>query len=163
MTPMRRQLEMLNQGYFGELNPKQKEAADIVLKNSYKLDKIISDFLEVSRIEAGRLKFICVKTNLASHIKEVITEMKDLVPEKKIKIIEDIWKLPNISIDSDRLCQILRILISNAIKFSPKNTQIIVGVKLSDGKILFSIKDEGIGIKPQDQKRIFEPFSKQSR
>ena len=158
MTPMRGQLEMLMQGYFGKLNPKQKKAVDIVLRNSYKLDNILRDLLEVSRIEAGRLKFRFVKSNLTNHTNEVINEMKDFMPEKKIKIIGDFEKLPVIKVDPDKIMQILRILISNAIKFSPENTKIIVGTKLSNGQILFNVKDEGIGIKPQDQKRVFEPF-----
>ena len=58
MTPLKAQLQMLEGEYFGALNEKQKEAVSIVIRNADHLDRIIVDFLEISRIEAARLKFL---------------------------------------------------------------------------------------------------------
>ncbi len=158
MTPMRAQLQMLNENYFGKLSNKQREALTIVLNNTERLDKIIVDFLEISRIEAARLKFNFTKVDLRKTISKLIVEMKGFMPEKKITIENKIKKLPIIEVDADRVGQVLRNLINNAIKFSPENGKIIVGGEKKAGKILFYVKDNGIGILPKDQVRLFEPF-----
>ncbi len=158
MTPMRAQLQMLSEGYFGKLTDKQKEAIDIVLRNAMRLDRIIMDFLEVSRIEAARLKFNFVKVNLESYIVSLVKEMDNFLPEKKIKIALDMGKLPVIEVDPDRTMQVLRNLINNAKKFSPESSTIEVKVSVEDEHILFSVKDSGIGIAVKDQLRLFEPF-----
>ncbi|MFH2027580.1 MAG: ATP-binding protein [Nanoarchaeota archaeon] len=158
MTPMKAQLQMLLGEYFGKLNEKQKAAADIVLRNTTRLDKIIVDFLEVSRIEAARLKFRFVKTNLTEHIDRLIQEMNGFMPEKNIKLEKDMGKLPIIEVDPDRVMQVLRNLINNAKKFSPDNSTIIIGAHLKDNEIFINVKDNGIGISAEDQTRVFEPF-----
>ncbi len=158
MTPMKAQLQMLMGEYFGKLNDKQKKSLDIVLRNTTRLDNIIVDFLEISRIEAARLKFNFIKTNLTEHINRLVEEMKGFMPEKNIEVVAKIDKLPVIEADPDRVMQVLRNLINNAKKFSPDNSKIFVNVKLQENMILFSVKDQGIGIKPENQKRIFEPF-----
>lgn len=158
MTPMRAQLQMLSQNYFGKLSTKQREALSIVLNNTERLDKIIVDFLEISRIEAARLKFNFVKSDLTKTVNKIIEEMKGFMPEKHIKFENKIKKLPKIEVDPDRVGQVLRNLVNNAIKFSPENGKIIIGGESKSGKILFYVKDEGIGISSKDQPRLFEPF-----
>jgi len=158
MTPMKAQLQMLEEEYFGKLNEKQKESLDIVLRNTERLDRIILDFLEISRIEAARLKFRFVKTNLVKHIDRLVKEMQGFMPEKKIKIVTDINELPVVKIDPDRVMQVLRNLINNTKKFSKEGSMIKISVKVDNGMFLFSVADQGIGIKQKDLKKIFEPF-----
>lgn len=158
MTPMKAQLQMLQKDYFGKLSPKQKESVNIVLNNADKLDKLIADFLDVSRIEAGRLKFDFKKTDIEKTIKETIELMKAFDPQKNIKFETNIQKLPQIEADPDRITQVLRNIINNAIKFSPANTKIEITAISKKDHILVSIKDQGIGISPANQKRLFEPF-----
>jgi signal transduction histidine kinase len=158
MTPMKAQLEMLMGGYFGNLNKKQKESMDIVLRNTTRLDRIIVDFLEVSRIEAARLKFEFEKTSLVSHIKRLGEEMKGFMPEKNIKLDLKLGNLPVMEVDPNRVGQVLRNLINNAIKFSDPNSKVVINGGLSKGRIVFSVKDSGIGMSQEDQIRVFEPF-----
>lgn len=158
MTPMKAQLQMVLGNYFGKLNKEQQESLKIVLNNTERLDKIIVDFLEISRIEAARLKFNFIRADLTKTIGTVIEEMKGFMPEKKIQIVSHIEKLPTIEVDPDRVSQVLRNLINNAIKFTPDNGKIEVSAKLSAGMILFSVKDSGIGIASQAQRKLFEPF-----
>ena len=158
MTPMKAQLQMLDQEYFGKLNAEQKKAVEIVINNADRLDKIIVDFLEISRIEAARLKFIFQKVSLTKSVKELLQLMGGFMPEKKLKIVDKVGKLPVIEVDSDRVNQVLRNLINNAIKFSPENKTITVSAWVKQNKIIFGVKDQGIGIKQDEQQQIFEPF-----
>ncbi len=158
MTPMKAQLQMILGDYFGKLNKEQRESLMIVLNNTERLDKIIVDFLEISRIEAARLKFNFVKADLTKTIESVINEMKGFMPEKKIKIESKIDKLPLIEVDPDRVSQVLRNLINNAIKFSPENSRVEISAKINSDTILFSVRDSGVGISEKDQRRLFEPF-----
>lgn len=158
MTPIKAHLELFTKGYFGKLNSKQKDAIELLLRNTQKLDDIIVDFLEISRIEAARLKFYPIKANLKGYILEEVKELKNFMPEKKIKIITKISNLPIIKVDPNRIIQVLKNLIINAKKFSLPNTQITVEAQLKDHMIQISVKDNGIGLSQEDQRRIFNPF-----
>ena len=158
MTPMKAQIQMLIKGYLGKLNKKQNESLDIVFRNIDRLDNIILDFLDISRIESARLKFNYLETNLSSYIKRLVNEMKGFHPEKKIEIILNMNKLPVIKVDPNRAMQVLRNLINNAMKFSDQNSKVVVDVKAQNKEILFKVKDTGIGILAKDQRRLFEPF-----
>ncbi|RLF27205.1 MAG: hypothetical protein DRN05_06000, partial [Thermoplasmata archaeon] len=159
MTPMKAQLQMLEKEYFGKLTEEQKNSISIILRNADRLDKIILDFLEISRIEAARLRFSFKKTDLKKTVEETVELMKGSAKEKNIRLIVNISdELPIIEVDPDRISQVLRNLIDNAIKFSDKNSEIIITAKAEKDHILFSVKDHGIGITPENQIRIFEPF-----
>ncbi|VVB65889.1 Methanogenesis regulatory histidine kinase FilI [Candidatus Gugararchaeum adminiculabundum] len=160
MTPMKAQLQMLMEGYFGELDKKQKESLDIVLRNTDRLDHIVLDLLEISRIEAARLKFNFIETSLNPYIERLVSEMDGFMPEKKIEIALKAEKLPVMSVDPDRVMQVLRNLLNNAKKFSNESSKIQVAAELTPERdeIQFSVKDSGVGIPLDQQKRVFEPF-----
>lgn len=158
MTPMKGQLQMLLGGYFGKINDKQKNALDIVLRNIDRLDHIILDLLEISRVGAVRLKFNFVKTDLTPHIRRLVEEMNAFMVEKNIEIVAKIGKLPEIETDPDKVMEVLRNLINNAKKFSPADRKVFVDVALKDNMIQFSVRDQGIGISAENQDKVFEPF-----
>ena len=158
MTPMKAQLQMLENEYFGKLKKEQKESLAIIIRNADRLDKIIVDFLEISRIEAARLKFVFKVTDLSELVKETVEFMKGFAKEKNIKLEYNIGELPTIEADPDRVSQVLRNLINNAIKFSDKKDEIQINVKAEKEYIQFSVKDSGCGLSQDDQIRVFEPF-----
>src|SRR5207253_2893798 len=116
MTPVKAQLQMLLRGYLGKINSKQKDALEIIHRNIDRLDRIIVDLLEISRIEAARLKFTFSKVDVAKEISRTVDEMRAYLPDKKAEISVELQKLPHITADPDRLAQVLRNLLTNAIK-----------------------------------------------
>ena len=158
MTPMKAQLQMLEEEYFGKLQKKQKDSLRIIIRNADRLDNIIADFLEISRLEAAQLKFNFEKTDLRQTIMETVKFMEGFAREKNIELDLFIDKLPIIEVDSDRVSQVFRNIINNAIKFSEKNSKIEIAAELKKDCILCSIKDNGCGLSPENQIRIFEPF-----
>jgi signal transduction histidine kinase len=158
MTPMRAQLQMLVNEYFGKLTKEQKDSLDIVIRNADRLDTIIVDFLEISRIEAARLKFEFRATDIGKVVRDVVEFMKGFASEKNIKLISDTENLPMIEIDPDRVSQVLRNLINNAVKFSDENSKVEILAKQKNNHILFSVKDYGCGLSSENCIRVFEPF-----
>lgn len=158
MTPMKAQLQMLHEEYFGKLNKKQKESLAIITRNADRLDNIIVDFLEISRIEAARLKFNFRETDLSQTVSETTRFMEGFAKEKNIELVVNVDDLPTIEADPDRLSQVLRNLINNAIKFSENDTTIEIGAELQKDHIFFSVRDHGCGLTSENQIRIFEPF-----
>jgi signal transduction histidine kinase len=158
ITPMKAQLQMLEQGYFGDLSSKQKESVQIILRNAERLNRIIEDFLEVSRIESARLKFVYKETDLSETVKDTIKLLEGFAKEKQITLTIQADSLPIISVDSDRFSQVLRNLVHNAIKFSKPHSEIIISSSVKNEYIQFSVKDNGYGMSNEDAIRIFEPF-----
>jgi signal transduction histidine kinase len=158
ITPLKAQLQMLQQEYFGKLTEKQKESLTIILRNAERLNKIIEDFLEISRIEAARLKFVFRKTDLHETVKETMEFMTGFAKDKNISLVSYLGQLPSIEIDPDRISQVLRNLVHNAIKFSPSASTIEINAELQKDFIRFSVKDQGVGLNTDDQIRVFEPF-----
>ena len=159
MTPMKGQLQMLLGDYFGKLTKPQRESLENVLRNTERLDKMIYDFLEISRIEAARLRFIFVKVDIRKHIHHLIQELNAYLPEKNININLKIGEIPHvIDCDPDKVMQVLRNLITNAKKFSSENSKIELNVIHKNNNLLFSVRDYGKGIPKESQQRIFEPF-----
>ncbi len=158
MTPMKAQLQMLQQEYFGKLSKKQIESLDIIIRNADRLDNIIVDFLEISRIETARLKFNFREVDISQTVNEITKFMEGFAKEKNIELVVQFDNLPIIEADSDRINQVLRNLINNAIKFSPVNGKIIISAELKGNFILFGVRDYGCGLSSENQIRIFEPF-----
>ena len=158
ITPLKAQLQMMQHEYFGKLTEKQKESLDIILRNTERLNKIIEDFLEISRIEAARLKFVFQKTNPSKVIHETVEFMHGFAQEKNITLITTPRELPLIELDPDRISQVLRNLVHNAIKFSPKNSSIEIDMQMQKDYVQFSVKDKGVGLNAEEQIRVFEPF-----
>jgi len=158
ITPMMAQLQMLQEEYFGILSDKQKESLKIIIRNAQRLNKIVEDFLEISRIETARLKFNFKRTNLKDIINETIGFMNAFAKGKNIQLMVNADDLPIIEVDPDRVSQVLRNLIHNAIKYSKNYGKVEISAIPKQDHILFSVKDCGVGMTPVDQIRVFEPF-----
>jgi signal transduction histidine kinase len=149
---------MLLKGYFGTLNRKQRESLEVTLRNVIRLDDVIINLLEMSRIEAGRLKLEIIDTDLQEEFERLRIEMKHLMEEKHVNIMFNTENLGLIPVDSDRIIQVLRILINNAIKFSPQRGDVKVKVEKNKNEAIFSVQDFGRGIEKEKQKKIFQAF-----
>jgi len=158
IAPLKVQLQMMYKQFYGKLTTKQRETLLNILKNTERLNKIIEDFLEISRIESARLKFVFKKTDLRETVYETINLMEGFAKDKNIQFITELGNLPSINADPDRISQVLKNLIHNAIKFSPDNGKIEISTLLKNDYIQFRIKDYGKGMLPSDQIHVFEPF-----
>jgi PAS domain S-box-containing protein len=152
-------IQMLLKHTLGDITEEQKKALEVVLRNTNRLDSLIQDILDISRLESGTMKFIPEKTDVMKMINEVAETMQTSADVKRIKINSDIQKeIPDLMIDSERIKQVLINLVDNAIKFSPDDSMILIKAKKEKGEVVFEVQDFGRGIPKNKQNKIFDRF-----
>ena len=159
MAAIKGYISMIFEGVGGKVDEKAKEHLEKAFANVKRLDVLVNELLDVSRLEQGRMQFDMQPVDITDIIKEISSELQVKADEKKLKITyqELSEPRPKIFADPDRLAQIFDNLIGNAIKYTLKGN-VTISHK-SDGKILQTIiKDTGIGMSPEDRKRLFEKF-----
>ena len=138
-----------------------KEFFEVINKEAARLQKMVNDILDFSRLEAGNVKVEKEMTNIVPVIEQEIKCMQVLAEEKNItfSIIKE-PNLPDIPINVDSIERALNNLLSNAIKYSPENGRIKVRAELAKDPayVEISVEDQGCGIPEEHQKKIFERF-----
>jgi signal transduction histidine kinase len=123
---------------------------------------IMEDVLQLARIQAGRVEFRPAKGDLDILCREIIEEFESQV-QYPGRIIYQVSHSPvALEYDERLMRQIISNLIANAIKYSPNEKPIQVILTLEEDELVFQVRDEGIGIPPEDIKRLFEPFHRAS-
>jgi two-component system phosphate regulon sensor histidine kinase PhoR len=141
---------------------------DIILKQSDRLNLIIEDLLELSKIESGRVSFKEEPLDLRAIIDRTLSMIKPIADKKGHRLVSSVDEtLPPMAGDEGRLVQVLTNLLDNAVKYTPAGGTITVGAKLAPeigitgqaGRVVeLSVADTGIGIPEQDRPRVFERF-----
>ncbi len=153
--------EILHDRTFGELTPKQERYVGNILSSGRHLLQLINDILDLSKIEAGRVQLDYAAFAPLTAVRTVDNLVKALLQKKNITLeIEGGTTLPPLIADQAKFKQVLYNLISNAIKFTPDNGKVtVVLATAGNGNYLqIDVKDTGIGIKKEDQDRIFREF-----
>jgi signal transduction histidine kinase len=165
-TPMNGVIGMLELLGMTKLDADQQATLGIVRESGRSLLRIIDDILDLSKIEEGKLEVHPEPASVADVVERVVSLYSGVASAKgmQLKAHVDARIDPALWLDPLRLQQILANLVSNALKFSPKNGQVEISAELAGRQagvahLLFSVKDEGIGVSAEDQKRLFQPFS----
>jgi len=157
--------EMINSGYFGGINDKQKERIhDINLCGSHLL-QLINDILEFSKGDAGKLELVEEQVDLGELIDESTRIMKGRIKTKNISLLVCVEpNLPMLWGDKRKIRQVLINLLSNSFKFTPENGTITVSANIDGYKnIWFSVADSGIGIAEADIPKALSVFGQVHR
>jgi len=132
---------------------------NIILSEGERLSSLINDLLDISRMEAGKIRLNMKEIDMEEIITQVITLTNPIIRDKSLQVIQSIREpLPRIMADKDKLMQVIINLISNAIKFTEEGC-IVCSARVVEDSIIVSISDTGIGIREEDKKFIFEKFS----
>jgi PAS domain S-box-containing protein len=155
--------QVLSDKIFGELNDKQTEYVGNIVKSGNHLLELINDILDISKIESGSMDYNPETIDLYLEMYEVISLMAPLFKEKEHDFEVNI-EYGELEINADKLKikQVIFNLLSNAIKFTPEKGKVQLKSKILDGNVQISICDNGIGIPPEQQKVIFDPFKQVS-
>ena len=162
LTSMLMAAELLQNEIPGKINQKQQEMIGIMIEDGKRLKDLINDILDLSRLESGKIQLNIKKHNLGDIIDYVLKILNIQLKEKNLNIKVNLEKnLPQVKADFSKISQVVTNLISNSINYNKKNKKlrIEVGAKTyNDNKILFYVKDNGIGISGDDKKKIFDKF-----
>jgi signal transduction histidine kinase len=136
-----------------------KERLGIVMRNALRLRSIIDEMLDLRRLETGEARLRVETFSLMEDIYSVIEDLAPLTADKKHSIEVDIApRIDQVRTDHRRFDMVLTNLLSNAIKFTEPQGQIVVRVRKVEGELQVSVIDNGIGIPPEEQQRIFTRF-----
>ena len=163
-TPMNGVLGMLELLSLTALDAEQRTTLEVVRESGKSLQRIIDDILDFSKIEAGKLEVRPVVASIASTVKAVSNIFSGNASSKclDLKCSIDPQISPAVLVDSMRLRQIISNFVSNALKFTAKGRIEIkaelIGRADGEDRVRFSVTDTGMGISPEDQARLFQPF-----
>ena len=135
-----------------------KSFAKAILHNSERLSLMVSDLIDLSRIEYGDLKLNIQKIDLDHFINEFISSMKSLTKKKDIEIIYEPSKNNRVKADLQALERIMNNLIDNAFKYSEKGSSITISTEQSANQLKVMIADTGSGVSDEDKVYIFDRF-----
>jgi PAS domain S-box-containing protein len=153
--------ELIGDGIYGPINEKQSHGIDVIKSNGAHLLNLINDILDVSKIEAGKFELRPEITAVNSICQSSLNFIMQQASKKSIRV--EFPLLPDnlyILADSRRLKQILVNLLDNAVKFTPEKgtLKLLVKTDARAGQMRFSVIDTGIGITPENLKKLFRPF-----
>ncbi len=152
-------VDNLLDGIGGELGDVQQKCLTISKRNIDRLSRLISDLLDISRIEAGKIQVIKQPADISVIIKDVLFFFKEIAEGKKILLEAEIDEnIPVLSFDSDKITQVITNLVGNAVKFTPAGGKITVKVFLSGDYLQLDVIDTGMGISRQDLEKVFDKF-----
>lgn len=135
------------------------EHIERVLRNGRHLLRLINDVLEISRYDAGQIKLNPVNTDIRELINNICEMFQPLIDEKNLQVVVDYDSIPQkVVTDEFHLQQIMTNLVSNAIRYTNSGTIKIACQLVDDNKWAIAVSDTGIGIAPENQEQIFEPY-----
>jgi PAS domain S-box-containing protein len=162
MTSIRGYVDILLMGAAGALNENQRHFLGIVKNNTERLNILVNDLLDISRIEAGRVTLLPQTLDLRDVAEDVLADMlrRSQEENKPMAFSLDAPKdLPRIRGDAERVRQILGNLVDNAYHYTPENGRITVHLHCENGsEVQVDVEDSGVGISKEDQARIFDRF-----
>lgn len=161
LTSIKGYTSLIMEGTFGKIrNDDMKQSLERIMISTERLESLVEDLLDVSRIEQGRMAIKMENMDLAPIIEEIISQFAVNAKEKKLEIVYNKpgEELPPVYADPDRLKQVLVNLISNSVKYTETGSIVVVSEVMEDGRMHVRISDTGIGISPEAQKSLFQKF-----
>jgi two-component system, NtrC family, sensor histidine kinase GlrK len=159
LTSIKEGTSLLLEGVGGGITDKQKKLLKIIAAESHRLIDLVNASLDLSKIEAGMMAFDFRPAHISPLIQKAITEIRPWAMAKGIGVeVQDPPGLPQAPMDTERVLQVLRNLIGNAIKFTPDGGTVVVAASRQEKQLLVAVKDTGIGISKDNIVDIFDKF-----
>lgn len=143
----------------GDLTTEQERQASYIVQAASQLGQLVDDLLDLAKVEAGKVEIrpeLFTVTDLFGALRGMLKPL--LLNESVALLFGETESLPPLLTDRGKVAQILRNLISNALKFTERGSVTVAAALQEDGGITFTVSDTGIGIAAEDQERVFDEF-----
>ena len=153
--------KLILDGLTGEIKPEQREVLEVGKKTVERLIRLVTDLLDVSKIEAGKMAMRKEKIEIAPLINGILKDYERAISKKQLFLKTDIQKdIGFILVDKDKLEQVIINLLSNAIKYTPSGGSIVIKLTGTESEIQFEISDTGPGIAKKDIHKLFSKYER---
>ncbi len=160
LTPLVGYLRILQSEKLGLLNERQKRVVYSMQQSAERLSRTIDSLADFVMLEIGQYRVRAELVNLVGLVQKEVEGL--LISQAKAKRVHIYMEVPGESLvlqaDSARFSQAIRNLVENAVKFSPRGGNVLVEIQQTMNKVAIAVYDQGAGVSPEDQERIFEPF-----
>jgi signal transduction histidine kinase len=164
LTSIKEGTGLLLDGVGGETSEKQRKLLSILAEESNRLISVVNSLLDLSKLEAGMMAYDFEVSAIDSLLKRAVAEITPLLEAKQIRLQSAVDpSLPQARLDPERVLQVLRNLLGNAVKFTPRGGRVKIAARAANGKLEVSVKDSGPGIPADSLVSIFEKFNQGNR
>ncbi len=158
LTSIRGALGLLEGGKAGELSIRGKQLVEMGRRECERLVRLINDILDVRKLEAGKLELKTENLRPSAKIEQILNTMHSYALDRDVTLKSKIDCDAEVIADPDRFSQILTNLVSNAVKYAPPNSEVLVSTRQNGDMVRFSVTDNGSGISKEDQTKLFRLF-----
>lgn len=162
LTSVRVTLQSVADGVYGKINERGVSLLERCDAELVRLVELISEMLDAERIRSGKMQLAVHKAHIPELLNAAVSAVKPLAATRDIQLVSKSDDF-DLVIDGAKIIQVIINLISNAIKFSPSHSQILIRARTLSDKARFEVEDKGRGIPPGYQNLIFEQFSQVER
>lgn len=156
LTPITAYLDLFLKERLGPITAEQREALEIMIRNSSHLQMLIGDIVDLNKLEAGKIPFAIELVSLKDIIENVVKDYAHIAKQKGISFHINVT-LPSIEGDKKRLTQVFANLVNNALKFTSKG-EISITAKKRGYRAFIDVRDTGIGIPKYALDNVFDKF-----
>lgn len=149
---------MLAEGDAGPLNPEQGSYLARLLKGANELNELVRNLLELSRIQAGKFTLSCAATEYESLVQAALVDLRPMAAEKGVRLEERVTVAGEAVLDGERIMEVIRHLVDNAVKFTPSGGHVTVTAREDGETITTEVRDTGPGIPREDLAKLFKRF-----
>ncbi len=163
LTAMRGYYSMIQDGTFGKINnPELEDVIDKISRSTTDLTMIVEDYLNISRIEQGRMQYNFVTLDIVEVVEDVVKEVRPTIAHAGLvlNLTYDKTQKFIVSVDRGKIKQVVFNIIDNSIKYTPKGSITVSIAKTKDKKVRIAVKDTGVGIKAGVIPQLFQKFTR---
>lgn len=159
LTIIKGNVDLVIKGGLGEVTPEQKEMLESAINVSNRLSRLVSDMLDVSKIESGKMQLKKEPLDINKIIEENLTSFTKVVKDKKLNVQKELAKdVPKVSADIDKITQVFVNILTNAIKYNSEGGTLRIKTVSLEKEIMVEVSDTGEGISSEDIDKIFDKF-----
>lgn len=151
-------VSILEDGLAGPLTDKQREFLRRVQDGADIMVHLVDNLIDIARLKAGRLQLDTCPTDLAGAVRKAVEGLEHIASRASVELKCDLRQAATVHVDASRITQVVSNLVSNAIKFTPPGGQVTVGIAIDGPRATVQVRDNGIGIAPEDLPKLFESF-----